>query len=173
VGDERQLVHLGRLEERQQPGRLHRRLATHPRHLHQARRHERGLGPNWDSLPVAAWNTLAAYYPGDNYVDWVALSGYSDGRRTPDTLFGSFYQQFAQRKPMMIAETSVRERGGTVKAEWINKLRSWIVAHPNTRALIWFDTNNETGENPDWRIDTSQPSLAAFQALAQDPKFQG
>jgi len=37
----------------------------------------------------------------------------------------------------------------------------------DVHAIVWFDINKET----DWQIDSSPSSLAAFQALAQDPYF--
>jgi hypothetical protein len=130
-------------------------------------------GPNYYSLPTASWNTIDAYYPGDAYVDWVGVSAYSDGVKSPDELFGPVYNTYGKRKPIMIAETGVKERGGTVKADWINGLRTWIEARPTIGALIWFDSNDATGVNVDWRVDTSAGATAAFRNLANDPKFQG
>lgn len=130
-------------------------------------------GPNYGSVPDDPWNSMQAYYPGDSYVDWVAVSGYSNALVTPEKMFGSFYRKFARDKPMMIAETGVKERGGTVKAEWIGKLRKWIIDHPNLLAVVWFDTNDAVGVDVDWRVDTSPSALAAFRAMALDPHFQG
>ena len=42
----------------------------------------------------ASWPSLASLYPGDSYVDWVALDGYNDGT---DTNAGSGgWQSFTQ-----------------------------------------------------------------------------
>ena len=128
-------------------------------------------GPNAGSVPGAAWNDMNNYYPGDDYVDWVAVSGYSTGRDNPDSLFGNIVKRYGARKPIMIAETGALEHGGTVKADWIKALQTWIVAHPEVGALVWFDTDNDKGTGDNWRIDSSPSSLAAYRALADDPHF--
>jgi hypothetical protein len=128
-------------------------------------------GPNAGSVPATAWNDMNNYYPGDGYVDWVAVSGYSSGRDSPDALFGNIVKRYGARKPIMIAETGALERGGTVKADWIRALQAWIVAHPQVGALVWFDTDNDKGTGKNWRIDSSPSSLAAYRALAGDPHF--
>jgi hypothetical protein len=129
-------------------------------------------GPNWNDNPIAKWNVPAAYYPGDSYVDWIGISGYSNGTNSPNYVFGPIYREFGQRKPFMIAEAGIREKGGTVKADWITELRSWVKARPAVKALVWFDTNDPS-IGIDWRIDTSPGALAAFKSLANDPHFSG
>ena len=40
--------------------------------------------PNHRSIPAAAWNDAARYYPGDDVVDWIGVDGYDrcrPGRR--------------------------------------------------------------------------------------------
>lgn len=126
--------------------------------------------PNWYSSPNEAWNAPARYYPGDAYVDWVGVSGYSTTGQLPEQLFGPIYDQYADRKPIMIAETGMQERGGTVKADWIYALYSWILAHPALGALVWFDTDTDD-PTKNRRIDSSPATLAAYRHLANDPHF--
>ncbi len=129
--------------------------------------------PNWYSLPVAPWNTIDAYYPGDQYVDWVGISGYGDTGLLPDKLYDTLYNTYAARKPMMLAETGVIDRGGTTKPDWINALQQWTMSHPHVGAVCWYDTNTSPGTSDDFRIDTSPGSLEAFKAMANDPYFSG
>jgi hypothetical protein len=129
--------------------------------------------PNWNSAPVAAWNTFAALYPGDKYVDWVGVSGYNLHRETPDTLFDPIYDDFAARKPLMITEIGAVDRGGRTKADWITLVAAWIEAHPAVGAMVWFDTDTHPGFTEKWRIDTDAASLAAYQALAASARFGG
>ncbi|MCX7848023.1 MAG: glycosyl hydrolase [bacterium] len=68
---------------------------------------------NWEDDPQAAWNRLEEYYPGDDVVDWVAISAY--GPQTPleqrytsfcdevDAVYGRV-QAVAPTKPVIIAE---------------------------------------------------------------------
>ncbi len=128
--------------------------------------------PNWKSYPTEPWNDMTKYYPGDDYVDWVGISGYFSGRQTPDELFGK-WAAYGERKPLMIAETGAQEHGGSVKSDWIGQLQEWIIAHPAVEALLWFDTDNDHGNGKNWRIDSTPGSLAAYKTLANDPHFAG
>jgi beta-mannanase len=118
-----------------------------------------------------------AYYPGDEWVDYVALDGYNwsnlkpSGWRSFSEVFSSSYQAITELtgKPLMIAETSSAEEGGD-KAAWIREIPSVLATQfPRVRALIWFDRIKET----DWRIDSSSASDEAFRELAAAPLFNG
>jgi hypothetical protein len=118
-----------------------------------------------------------AYYPGDEWVDYVALDGYNwsnlrpSGWRSFAEVFGSSYQAMTELtgKPMMIAETASAEEGGD-KAAWIREILSVLPTQfPRVRALIWFDRIKET----DWRIDSSPATDLAFRELAAAPLFTG
>ncbi len=73
---------------------------------------------NYDSQPPEEWNNIEAYYPGDDYVDWVAISVY--GAQTPSDPWVSFesvmepiYEEITSafpQKPLMVAEWGVTER---------------------------------------------------------------
>jgi hypothetical protein len=133
--------------------------------------------PNADSKPggtdTTSWNNWRHYYPGDNYVDWVGIDGYNWGSvyswQSPQSIFGPVYGDYASKKPIMIAETSSVESGGS-KAGWISSLQSWMSAHPAAAALIWFDTNTSS-TGIDWRIDSSTSSMNAFKTLAHSKFF--
>jgi hypothetical protein len=65
----------------------------------------------------------------------------------------------ASGKPLMVAETASAEIGG-IKAEWILDAYNYQIPYvfPAIRAVIWFNESKET----DWRIESSQPTRAAF-----------
>jgi len=130
-------------------------------------------GPNAGSVPAVSWNDMARYYPGDGYVDWVGVSGYLMGRETPDSLFDGIVRAYGGRKPVMLAETGALEKGGSVKADWIDQLARWVIAHPPVAAVVWFDTDDDKGTGKNWRIDSTPAALAAYQRLAADPHFAG
>lgn len=134
--------------------------------------------PNADSKPggidSSSWNNWRNYYPGDAYVDWVGIDGYNWGGdywQSFGDMFEPVYRDYAARKPIMLAETSSVEDGGS-KAEWIGDAASWMKTHNAVKALVWFDTNTSS-TGIDWRVDSSAASLAAFQRLANDPYFSG
>jgi hypothetical protein len=128
---------------------------------------------------LGAWNTPAAYYPGDDYVDWMGIDGYNWGSsafgqqfdaewRSFDEIFANTYselQKINSDKPIIIGEFSSTEDGGN-KAAWIEDAFHQIrYAYPQIRGLIWFHIAKET----DWRINSSDEALAAYrQAVADD-----
>jgi hypothetical protein len=128
---------------------------------------------NWNSKPDSSWNQYADYYPGDRYVDWVGVSGYNLHRELPQTLFGPIYDDYAARKPIMISEVGSYDRGGRTKADWITLFAGWVTTHPAVGAVAWFDTDTHPGFQEAWRIDSDAQSLAAYRAMALDPRFGG
>ncbi len=120
---------------------------------------------------------FAPYYPGNRWVDFVALDGYNWGSTEPPgwqsfaKIFGLSYSALAAltTKPMMIAETASAEAGGD-KASWTREILTVLPAQmPRVRALVWFDQDKET----DWRIDSSPATNQAFRELAASPLFSG
>jgi hypothetical protein len=128
--------------------------------------------PNATSHPDEEWNQYPHYYPGDAYVDWVGVSGYAE-KETPGELFGGFYDAYAPRKPIMITEVAVADRGGTTKPDWITGFARWVKSRPAVGAVVWFDTDTHPGSDERWRIDSQPASLAAYRAMAADPAFAG
>jgi hypothetical protein len=130
--------------------------------------------PNASDVPAAAWNHWTHYYPGDDYVGWVGIDAYNWGTSRPwsswtslAALISGVYRDYANRKPIMIAETASAEQGGD-KAAWLHAARAALKSRfPDVSALVYFDTNKET----DWSVRSSTAALNAFRALAADPYF--
>ena len=82
--------------------------------------------PNYASHPDKSWNDLNNYYPGDNYLDWIGLSGYNwaSSRNASWDSFDYLYDDALHElacnypKPQIIAEVGSVEGGGS-KADWI------------------------------------------------------
>ena len=134
--------------------------------------------PNVDGAPHEDWNTPAAYYPGDPYVDWVAVDGYNWGTSQtwsswtvfPDILGPVYDSYVAMGKPLMIAETGSVEGGGD-KAAWVTQLRDSLKSSfPAIKAFVYFDTFDALNKT-DWKFDTSPGATQAFQGMAEDPYF--
>jgi len=130
----------------------------------------------------AVFNAVSAmpfqpFYPGDRWVNFVALDGYNwgslngGGWRSFTDVFKPSYDALTELtgKPLLIAETASTELGGD-KAAWIREIPTALrLEMPRVRALIWFDRNKET----DWEIDSSPGSATAFRALARNPALAG
>jgi hypothetical protein len=131
--------------------------------------------PNANSVPNEAWNAWRRYYPGDAFVDWVGIDGYNWGASRSGSTWRSFadiirplYDDYAGRKPIMIAETASAETGGD-KAAWIGSLSAALVREfPAVKALLWFEVSKEA----DWRAESSPASLAALRSLADSRYFR-
>ena len=126
---------------------------------------------NWNSMPDQAGNQYQDYYPGDQYVDWVAISGYNLHKEAPATLFDKLYQQYAARKPMMISEVGSVEYGGTTKGDWVADFGGYVESRPNIAAVCWFDTDSHRNGPETWRVDTNAHSLAAYKQMANTYRF--
>lgn len=134
--------------------------------------------------PRAAWNAMANYYPGDDYVDWLGISAY--GAQTPDDDWNTFadvmddgYAELAKvapSKPIALLEFAVTDgyQGGD-KPAWIRDAFAAISSgrYPRLKAIAWW---NETFENDDGstsslRIDSSQAALEAYRQSVANPIF--
>jgi beta-mannanase len=124
------------------------------------------------------WNNAAAYYPGDEYVDWMCFDGYNWGTSafgqnfnakwtSFDEIFANSYaelQAINPEKPIIIGEFSSTEEGGD-KAAWITDTFQKIrTDYPQIRAIIWFHISKET----DWRINSSDAALEAYRNAVSD-----
>jgi hypothetical protein len=132
----------------------------------------------WVWCPNVNWNggfenfkSVAAQYPGDQYVDWTGLDGYNWGTnpsrsgswQTFNQLYRASYRYLvetvAPSKPLMIAEVASSEYGGS-KATWIKEMLAQVpTEYPKIRALLWFD---KFDSSMDWPIETSSSATSAF-----------
>jgi hypothetical protein len=136
---------------------------------------------NNGSSPNETWNVPEAYYPGDEYVDWIGFDGYNFGTTQTWSGWTSFlsiynpmYQKFkTYNKPIMIGEFASVEQGGN-KASWITDAYStWIkLVYTQIKAVTWFHIAKTEGTvYTDWRINSSSTSLTAYQNAIADAYF--
>jgi endoglucanase len=127
---------------------------------------------NHESVPNAAGNSYAAYYPGDSYVDWTAISGFNFGTTRPTPAWRPFSDVYGPplaylktlKKPICIAEFASVEQGGN-KGAWIADAYKRIRAVPQIKAVIYYDALETGGPTTqDWRVGTSAGSLTAFES---------
>lgn len=125
-------------------------------------------------------------YPGGAYVDWVGLDGFNWGTtqswsswQSMAQVFGPSYDKvtaLAPSKPFMIAETASAEAGDgdTKKAEWITNAFNTGIPNrlPKTQAIMWFSSDRTQQGETDWRVNSSVPSLEAYQNVAKSASWQ-
>ncbi|OGC25289.1 hypothetical protein A2291_03740 [candidate division WOR-1 bacterium RIFOXYB2_FULL_42_35] len=129
--------------------------------------------PNNNNLPDEVWNNMADYYPGDDYVDWLAVDGYNWGYANWESfeqIFGAAYTKLLSisNKPIMVAEFASATGEGNSKADWITDALSKIKnSYPLVKAFCWFNVNKER----DWRVNSSSASEAAFRNALKESYF--
>jgi membrane-bound metal-dependent hydrolase YbcI (DUF457 family) len=115
------------------------------------------------------------FYPGNKWVDWLALDGFNWGEPTAWQSFSKIFDASYRRltrigpKPIMIAETGSDEAGGS-KVHWLHRtLRHQLPHLKRVRAVVWFDAT----DGSDFRVDSSPAALSAFREGISSPLYSG
>jgi hypothetical protein len=138
---------------------------------------------NVRSGPDEPWNDIAAYYPGDRYIDWIGVSAYGGVFPGYDweplrSALDEVYPKLAAlspTKPIAVMETGVLEERGKDKAAWIRAayraLRSG--RYPRVKAVIWWQERwkNDDGAVSNVRIDSDPAATAAYRRAVASPKL--
>lgn len=151
------------------------------RHVVTIFRQEHATNVKWVWSPNVACGgkcPFTAYYPGDRWVDWVALDGYNyatvDGVKwfSFARIFGGSYRTLSRltHKPMIVAETASAESPGNTagKVIWIHGMGKALARRfHRVRALVWFDRVKETN----WTVNSTRASLLAFRRVVHSFPF--
>lgn len=128
--------------------------------------------PNSMSIPQESWNYIMDAYPGDAYVDYVALDIYNGAGKA--TIWRSFRKegienyfiltQLLPDKPLFVCEAASREREkdeimpAQNKAEWIDQMSQALMTDMSKiRLLAWFN------EKSTFKISSSIEAQKGFQ----------
>lgn len=109
------------------------------------------FNPNDRNHPPCDWNNFLAYYPGNEYVQMIGVTGYNNGTyyeqergeqwREFEAIYDAVdeaYQPFFSKFPWIITEFSSSSVGGN-KAKWIDNMFSCIDKYKNIKIAVWFD----------------------------------
>jgi mannan endo-1,4-beta-mannosidase len=123
---------------------------------------------------------LKQAYPGDAYVDWIALDGYANSRNNWRSLKDQFQPSYdlltsLSSRPMIFYEVGAAENPNDplFKANWITQgfLTTIPQQFPRVVAAGWFDSVSDNGVY-DYSLDTSQNSLNAWRQVVASPLYQ-
>lgn len=139
---------------------------------------------------VMSWNfrpggPATKFYPGDDYVDFIAPDGYnSSGCRVGPAKpkrFHTFQQVFqrtydftvAHNKMMIVAEYGSVEypTAPGLKAKFFEGIPATAKQWPALKGLLYFNHGIGGSSKCHWSVDTSGSSVAAFVKVANDPYF--
>jgi mannan endo-1,4-beta-mannosidase len=148
------------------------------RHVHDIFTQVGATNVIWIWSPNVAYpgsSPLAALYPGDQYVDWVGLSGYygTPGMNTYESFDQIFDQTIGQlraitAKPVVITETGGTDTGGYMTRFVTQMFQQLPRDHPDVVGVIWY----EAVKGVDWRLATHPAAAAAFgQSVAGNPLY--
>ncbi|MDD4627345.1 MAG: glycosyl hydrolase [Syntrophomonas sp.] len=137
--------------------------------------------PNEKSFPNFKWNHEIMYYPGDEYVDVVGLTGYNTGNYYNGEKWRSFTEIYDELylkavrvsdKPLMITEFSSSNAGGSKEA-WVEDMFDNLSKYPRIKVAIWWngcdlDANGQVARS--YFIDEPQELLKIFRDHLKDCK---
>ena len=119
---------------------------------------------------------LRDYYPGDEYVDWIGLSGYNNkvfreyyGYRQLSQLMSEPYRYFRvnyKDKPVMLAEFG--SALGKDQPNWLRRALGTIKSWPGLKAAICWDVYDHNIEDD---CTLSEESIKALREALKDPYF--
>lgn len=134
------------------------------------------FNPNDRNCPPNRWNDGANYYPGDQYVQMLGVTGYNNGTyytqwseewREFDTIYDniqSLYAPIFGNFPWIITEFSSSSVGGD-KVAWIENMFRNMEHYPNIKIAVWFSSADYDSDGnvarPYW-LDETPETVDAF-----------
>lgn len=134
--------------------------------------------------PAEAWNGMSAYYPGDDYIDWVGISIYSaqyvgdywdDFTETLDEVYEDL-AAITRTKPLAILEWGIIEDPYVryKKADWIVDALASLKdnRYPRIKGIgYWHESSWVPDRSNNMRIDSSYAARDAYRTEIADDFF--
>lgn len=139
--------------------------------------------PNEKDFPNFSWNSADSYYPGDEYVDIVGLTGYNTGNyyegetwRSFEEIYAPLYAKTAPQyeQPLMITEFACSSIGGD-KGDWVEDMFNKLPDYPRIKAAVWWDGADKDELNNIARpyyIDNNRKAVSLFREHLKEDDYQ-
>jgi Glycosyl hydrolase family 26 len=120
---------------------------------------------NYDDNPQI--DDAFAYWPGDEYVDWVGVDWYGADSRShadqADALPNAVYDRYSgpestAQRPFMLGEWGV---GDADRPDWASDMFDWIQARPKVKAQLYYNLPAGPGWLP---LEDTPATLAVYRA---------
>lgn len=128
------------------------------------------LAPNvkWVWSPNRADHYTTAYYPGDEYVDYVSLSlNHETDHPYVYSDFGAFYENEGQKaylekynKKIIISEVAYSSNNTAAKSAYLESIFSYLENDPNIVGVVYFDFN--VTDNKQFKISDNPTYMQVF-----------
>jgi hypothetical protein len=122
-------------------------------------------------------DNAAAYYPGDDQVDWLCADAYPsheyDYMDLSEPIEAFMEWTSGHPKPVMIGEFGVPRSYGARRAEWLRKAAETL-QDPRVKAVLYFNSDladSRTDERMQFSLDGDQAAMSAMRELATTPYF--
>ena len=118
----------------------------------------------------------AAYYPGNDEVDWVCADAYpGSGPYRSFSYTTRYFLSWASHhpEPVMIGEFGVPHRySPQQRAQWLRAAAQTVRADPQIKALVYFDANaSDAAPAYGMALDYGTAPMRAFREIADSPYF--
>lgn len=129
--------------------------------------------PHDGSFPGFQWNHYLTYYPGDEYVDIIGLTGYNPGTYFPGeqwksfrSIYDNYYQEYSTlfHQPLMIPEFGSNSVGGD-KIAWVQSMFAFMPGYERIKVAIWWngiDWDAQGNPGRIYRLDETQEMTQVF-----------
>ncbi|MCX8055998.1 MAG: glycosyl hydrolase [Ignavibacteria bacterium] len=149
--------------------------------------------PNWrPDIPNDTSRNIMAYYPGDEYVDWVGVNFYMWGPVydslmnergiSPLSKIGAVYNKFPN-KPIMICEWAAASREWRGNPPLPKITTDYCVTHmqtvynnlqtifPRVKGVFWFNYNTYLINKSDFSLTNNQTVLNTYKNVIQNSYY--
>jgi hypothetical protein len=118
--------------------------------------------PQTEGTPNIPANLPSAYWPGDEYVDWVGTDFYS--RFPAFAKLDRFYAQYP-RKPFVFGEWAM---WGADNPGFVKQLFSWVNRHKRVKMMVY---NQGANPNGPFRLNAHPKARAELKKALRNPRF--
>ncbi len=143
----------------------------------------------WVWNPNISEGPISAYYPGDDYVDWVAADGYNTedygvSWKSAEQLFNPMMGDLESfGKPVMIGEmacdANTENEEAVEKPDWLYLAVEWMAGKKKSgssdnliKAFVYFNFDKtEDGEPKKWAISRSEAKAQYKQAISDNSSY--
>ena len=117
---------------------------------------------------------IELYYPGDKFVDLLALDGYNFGDKhskwhswvSYEAVFEKSIQKMSKsKKPLYLAEIGCAD--GPLKATWVKTFLHSIQKDDRVSGFIYFNHFDPNKNEPNWLLNSDPETLKVFQEFLQ------
>ena len=124
------------------------------------------------NVPDVGGIGYAAYYPGDDYVDWIGVSLYSGNAATA---MNEIYGEYAEKKPFFITEWATAPEKNRYnpnfpgEVKWVkNFFETLNQTYPRVKAISWFNWDQGDG---DYRLQRVPEQAQAYADDVAAPRY--